>query len=243
MRLFKGLTVILLFVILFHPRTLRAQQWDGIVCENYETCLPMANAGNVKAQIVLAGFYLNGDGVLPNDKKALEWYLKAANAGDALAQNLVGVFYYTGGAVEQDYDVAMKWFRKSAAQESDLSYLSQFALGTMYIEGSGVTRNEETALEWYLKGAMAGDEISQYAAAYLYGHGTVVPRDNKLSYAWINTAIETSALKRRSVPTLVAEKERLTQEMSNEDLLEAQDIAERFYKEYVEPYSELYLPQ
>lgn len=81
-----------------------------------EWYLKAAEQGNAVAQTKLGDLYLNGTGVVRDDRKAVEWFRKAAVQGDAVAQYKLGYMYYKGYGIEKSLLCAMAWARKSADQ-------------------------------------------------------------------------------------------------------------------------------
>ena len=77
---------------------------------------PMAEAGNLDAQVSLAEFYLNGLGVAADPAVAAAWYRRAAEAGDPVAQLNLGDFYARGLGVARDPVEAFVWFDLAARQ-------------------------------------------------------------------------------------------------------------------------------
>ena len=55
--------------------------------------------------------YVNGIGVLRDDKQAVYWYTKAAEQEDADAQFNLGLMYIDGEGVLRSYKNAAKWIR------------------------------------------------------------------------------------------------------------------------------------
>ena len=56
--------------------------------------------------------YANGEGVIKDYEKAVEWFKKAAQQGYALAQFNLGVMYAKGDGVTQDMKKALQWIAK-----------------------------------------------------------------------------------------------------------------------------------
>ncbi|NLE23913.1 MAG: sel1 repeat family protein [Clostridiaceae bacterium] len=77
--------------------------------ETFDQLLEKANAGDVSAQVSLAGRYAHGRGVPQNYKEAAKWYRMAAEQGHTEAQYYLGVMYYDGKGVKADYVEAYKW--------------------------------------------------------------------------------------------------------------------------------------
>ncbi len=75
---------------------------------------PLAEAGDVEAQLALADLYRNGLGVPLDLAAALAWYRRAADQGVALAQLNLGDFYSQGLGVPRDQVRAYMWFALAA---------------------------------------------------------------------------------------------------------------------------------
>jgi hypothetical protein len=80
----------------------------------YRQFLPLANAGDARAQTVLALMYKYGESVPEDPAKAFEWYMKAAESGYAPALFSVGEMYAEGLGVEQDEEAAIQWLTRAA---------------------------------------------------------------------------------------------------------------------------------
>jgi TPR repeat protein len=126
---------------------------DGVAAYDrgdYATALrllqPLAEQGNVTAQIVLGSMYDAGIGVIKDDRKALQWYRLAAEQGNADAQFNLGDMYANGQGVTQDDREAVKWLRL-AAEQGNAS--AQSNLGVMYRHGRGVTQDYLRAHMWF----------------------------------------------------------------------------------------------
>ncbi len=78
--------------------------------------LPLANAGNDKAQYMLGVMYENGTGVPKDEAEAVRWYRRAADQGNALAQRNLGWMYERGRGVPKDEAEAVRWYRMAADQ-------------------------------------------------------------------------------------------------------------------------------
>jgi len=89
---------------------------------DYETAfkelLPLAEAGDAKAQYRLGWMYTEGLGVQQDYAEAFMWYRKAAEQGDAEAQYVLAGMYYLGQGTNQDYVQAYAWVKIAAAGEA-----------------------------------------------------------------------------------------------------------------------------
>jgi TPR repeat protein len=77
--------------------------------------LPLADAGNARAQSYLGFMYSTGRGVPQNYVAAVYWYHRAAEQGETTAQYMLGLLYDKGEGVAQDYVEAHKWLNLAAA--------------------------------------------------------------------------------------------------------------------------------
>ncbi len=87
---------------------------------DFETAIeawrPLAEAGDLEAQVSVAEFYLNGLGVTTDPAAAVAWYRRAAEAGDPVAQLNLGDLYARGLGVAPDPVEAFVWFDLAAQQ-------------------------------------------------------------------------------------------------------------------------------
>jgi hypothetical protein len=74
-----------------------------------EIFLPLAVAGDPRAQSYLGFMYQNGQGVPQNYMVSAGWYRCAADRGFANAQYQLGLLYDRGLGVPQDYVLAYVW--------------------------------------------------------------------------------------------------------------------------------------
>jgi len=77
---------------------------------------PLAEAGDMEAQVALAGLYLSGTGVPLDPVMAVRWYRLAAERGDPVAQLNLGDLYAKGLGVGRDLIQAYLWLSLAIAQ-------------------------------------------------------------------------------------------------------------------------------
>ena len=111
------------------------------------------NRQNPKAWNTLGIMYNNGYGVEKDERKAVEWYMKAAMNGYAVSQHNLACQYEEGQGVERDYTRAMFWYEKAAEQNDSSAELN---IGYLYSKGIGVPRDMQKALYWYRCAAAHG---------------------------------------------------------------------------------------
>lgn len=150
---------------------------------------PLAEGGLAEAQFYVGLMYDNGDGVVQDYRKAIDWYTKAADQGFALAESNLGVIYEIGGTVDRDLKKAEQLYLK-AAEQGDAS--AQHNLAAMYYVGRGddIPRNYEKALKWYKASADQGDAASQKDLGRMYEFGQVVDTDYAEAYKWYALSAE-----------------------------------------------------
>lgn len=158
---------------------------------------------------------------------SIDQTIQAAKQGDALAQYNLGVMYDKGKGVPHDYKLALEWYTKAA--EKGLA-AAQNSLGFMYFHGESVPQDYKLAVEWFTKAAEKGDAYAQSNLGTMYGKGYGVPQDYKQAYAWFNIASAQgykAATKERNIASELLEPASLS---------EAQELSNKYYKLYVEPF-------
>ena len=119
---------------------------------------PLAEQGDLQAQVGLGRMYHGGHGVPQDYQEALKWFRKAAEQDDAQAQSMLGGMYASGLGSPQDYQEAVKWYRRAALQGN---INAQNSLGRIYAHGKkGVLQDFVRAHMWYTVAAVAlsGDD-------------------------------------------------------------------------------------
>ena len=81
-----------------------------------EAWRPLAEAGDVEAQVALAGLYTSGLGVPTDPTEAARLYRAAAEQGDAVARLNLGDAYSRGAGVPRDPVRAYVWLSLAAEQ-------------------------------------------------------------------------------------------------------------------------------
>jgi TPR repeat protein len=124
---------------------------------------PLAEAGDARAQSLLALMYYRGRGLPQDDRAAAEWFRRAAEAGDTAAQFYLGGMYSEGRGVPQVYVEAARFYRM-AAERGDGQ--AQYNLGLAYARGEGVEQDLVRAhLYFNLAAARLNDSRGRTAAA------------------------------------------------------------------------------
>ena len=119
----------------------------------FQLWLPLASAGDARAQFGLGALYFDGHGVRADAGESALWFRKAAEQGYAPAQFNLGNAYKHGHGVAQNDVLANVWWRQAAEQEFAPA---QFNLATQYYFGRGVEKDETEASYWYRRAAENG---------------------------------------------------------------------------------------
>jgi TPR repeat protein len=107
---------------------------------------PLAEQGDVAAQIQLGDMYLRGIGVKADSKEALKWYHSAALQGNSVAEyNLGNLYSSPRPGMEANLDESIKWYRKSAEHGNANG---QFSLATKYFRGEGLSQDNVMSYAW-----------------------------------------------------------------------------------------------
>lgn len=80
----------------------------------FEAFSELAEAGDARAQTVLAMMYKYGESVPINLEAAFRWYREAARSGYAPAMFNLGEMYRTGAGTNTDPAKAIEWLRRAA---------------------------------------------------------------------------------------------------------------------------------
>ena len=191
--------------------------------------IPLAKAGNIKAQVKLGEMYANValwrySNIRDNEAESVKWYKLAAEAGDAKAQFNLGVMYDEGKGIPQDDAEAVKWYRLAA--EAGIAG-AQCRLGRMYDFGKGVPQNYTEAMKWYRLAAEAGMENAQINLGEMYANGDGVPHDNHLAYMWFTLA--TTQGKKPINTVAEMHRAKVAKHMTPEQIAEAQEMSRRCF--------------
>jgi len=104
-----------------------------------------ADAGNVPAQSILGGCYLDGIDVEPDYREAFRLLKAAADKGASRAVVNLARMYQEGLGVQKAMKQAVRLYESVASTE----FLAQIALGRIYARGEGLTADRPKALHWY----------------------------------------------------------------------------------------------
>ncbi len=130
---------------------------DKLPSDFYEAVrlwLPLAEAGDPKAQYNIARCYHNGDGVDKDSRKAFELYIKASNQRESRSFHNLSLMYEAGEACEKNTAKAQEMMDK-AAELGEVRALCKQA------DAAFAQRDIEKARSLYKKGAEQGHSRSE----------------------------------------------------------------------------------
>jgi uncharacterized protein len=117
---------------------------------------PLAEAGDIGAQVVLGNMYFDGNGVNQDNAEAINWYRLAAEQGDTSTQERLGSYYLFDHHGVRDFKEAVKWL-KLAAEKGNAN--AQFNLGIAHAKGKGATQHNVIAHMWWNISASNGHNL------------------------------------------------------------------------------------
>ena len=125
---------------------------------------------DAEAQFNLGLIYARGEGITPNDDKAIHWWKKAAQRGSPHAEMMLGLFYNLGRGVGRSEQEAVNWYLK-AAKFGNTNAI--YNLAVLYYNGLGIDRNYEQAAKYFSILAKQGNTDAQniYGSLFLEGQG------------------------------------------------------------------------
>ncbi len=186
----------------------------------------LANAGNARAELVVALKYLDGDGVPVNDTEAFKWLSRSAQAGEPVAQYRLGTMYERGRGTTADQAKAVQWYQ-AAANQGNRKAMHNLAVA--YAEGSGVKKDFAEASRWFARAANLGLSDSQFNLAVLYERGLGVPQSLLNAYKWYAIAAAQGDAESK------ARLQAIAPQMSADDHAAAQHAADTFRPAPLDP--------
>ena len=144
--------------------------------------VPMADSGNVQAQIALAEAHFYGRGTPTNRIEAIRWYRRAAEAGESSAQASLGLCLLRGWGCEKSPVEAVSWY-VAAAEQGDLAAMTDLAF--CHLHGMGVAKNPATGFSWAMRAAERGHAPAQTLVGECYLTGHCVERDLERAQTWL----------------------------------------------------------
>lgn len=143
----------------------------------------------------------------------------------AYADRNSAIYAYLQGDYESAFN-SMISLAKTAEDD-----IAQYYIGVMYMEGQGIEQDYTLAGEWLRKASEQGLTAAMYRLAQLYAGGLGVPKDLEFAYIWYSVAA--AHQHKKSIDAITRVKGRL----SEEQLLSAAPLIDKYVNEYVPQYS------
>ncbi|PZF78696.1 hypothetical protein DK847_02515 [Aestuariivirga litoralis] len=137
--------------------------------------------GNPTAQFIVAGRYLDGQGVPQDFAKALYWYQQAANGGLAPAQYRLATLYELGKGTEIDTAKALAWYERAALAGNVKAMHNAAVIAAGDKAGPA---DFDRAFRWFKAAAERGFADSQFNLAILYERGLGTPQSAQDAFVW-----------------------------------------------------------
>ena len=140
-----------------------------------------AASGNARAQFIVAGRFLDGQGVGQDFGKALFWYQQAATRGLAPAQYRLATLYELGKGTAADPKQALVWYER-AALGGNVKAMHNAAV--LLAGNKAGPADYDRAFRWFKAAAERGFADSQFNLAILYERGLGTPPSAEEAYVW-----------------------------------------------------------
>lgn len=139
----------------------------------FEILLPLAQAGDASAQVMLGTAYASGNGMPQDAAEADKWFGKAAQSRIYKPADIAAL-YQKGDGVPKDVRKAIVWYEKGA-DEGDPWAL--YSLGAIYESGEGAPVDYDKAFTFYTRSVSAGGQYGHGGLAEMYRLGKGRPVD------------------------------------------------------------------
>lgn len=135
-----------------------------------------------------------------------------------------------------DFDEVMLDYRRGDFQYAHAEFMrlaeqgsldAMFRLGVMSGNGEGTARDFQKSVQWYRQAAQRGHAASQNNLAIYYRDGKIVKQSPIMAYMWFNVAAST-------IPVAAENRRELAREMSEMEILQAQQLSADFTARIVE---------
>ena len=147
---------------------------------DFARSLRLAEQGDAKAQLHVAGLYRTGRGVARDEAASLRWYREAAENGLAEAQFELAKAYDTAIGGPRDPFEAVRWYRLAAQQGFGKA---QYNLGSMHGNGEGVPKDYAKAYMWFSISEATLSGTERESARYAKGEAAQLMTPDDLTRA------------------------------------------------------------
>ena len=181
-----ALVFVSLLLIACKPPTFE-EGWGNVLAKNdakaIEIWIPLAENGDVRAQVELGILYQNGS--IKDPAKSFKYFKMAADQGQMYGNFAVGHAYRNGLGVEKNNGYAESRYLKAA---NNGFVLPMMALVSLYDEGRTVSGSQRINLirRWAVAAFERGEKVAAFSIAHTYRI------DEAEKTAWYNAAREIS---------------------------------------------------
>ena len=144
-----------------------------------------AASGDARAQFIVAGRYLDGQGVTQDFAKALFWYQQAAASGLAPAQYRLATLYELGKGTSANPTQALIWYERAALGGNVKAMHNAAVIAAGDKAGPA---DFSRAFRWFKAAAERGFSDSQFNLAILYERGLGTVASMADAYVWYTLA-------------------------------------------------------
>ena len=141
--------------------------------------------GDPRAQFIIAGRYLDGQGAPADYTKAFYWYRQAATRGLPPAQYRLATMYERGKGTAADPVQALVWYERAAAGGNVKAMHNAAVLAAGDSAGPA---DFDKAFRWFKAAAARGFGDSQFNLAILYERGLGTTPSKEEAYLWYSLA-------------------------------------------------------
>jgi uncharacterized protein len=158
---------------------------DAFNSENYEKAikimLPLANEGDVRAQLSVASMYFAGLGVQQDYRQAIKWYRPAAEKGHPVAQHSLAISLLSLNEVDNIRE-AIEYLLEADKQHVPFaqSCLGDIFTGAYNLSSEALnsfTFSFDEALKWYQKAGEGGFSYAYHRLGEIFASGEEVYKD------------------------------------------------------------------
>lgn len=182
------------FSSIAEPNYKEANKWFNISYKKYNNEISMFN---------LATFYIYGDGVEKDYKKAIELFEKSSKKGYALSSYTLSKLYKIGEGIEKNEEKEI-YYLKLAAEQGDAKAQNNLAIYYM----NDKMKDYPKAFEFFKKASEQNLGISKINLAKLYYDGLGVEKNTKKSIELLKSELSKGNVEAMAPFNLICEKEK-----------------------------------
>jgi uncharacterized protein len=166
----------------------RTKILDKIQVETRIDELKTASAdGEIEASMLLGFAYLDGRGVGPDPKRAVQLFKFAADRNNPIGMLLLGLQLERGEGIDQNVSAAAELYRSSATNGNASA---AYQLGWILHSGRGIAENKFEGAGWLLRAAQDGAPRAMASIGVILATGAGIPNNDREAVRWFRQAIQ-----------------------------------------------------